>query len=204
MTKTQLRKEYLTKRKALLQAEIQSASQRICDWLFRSLPIHSYSTIHTFLPIKKQNEVDTWLIIKTLRDDFSTNIVIPKANPDGTLTNYLLTENTLLEENQWGIPEISDLGFENLELNVNNVQNLKSETPSQEIDMVLIPLLAFDKSGYRVGYGKGYYDRFLTECRSDTLKVGLSIFEPIEAISDLNNFDIKLDFCITPQKIWQF
>lgn len=70
--------------------------------------------------------------------------------------------------------------------------------------MVLIPLLAFDKNGYRVGYGKGFYDRFLAECRPDVVKVGLSVFEPIDEITDLNEFDIKMDFCITPNRVWQF
>lgn len=70
--------------------------------------------------------------------------------------------------------------------------------------MVLIPLLAFDKKGYRVGYGKGFYDRFLADCRPDVVKVGLSVFEPIDEIADLNEFDIKMDFCITPNRVWQF
>jgi 5-formyltetrahydrofolate cyclo-ligase len=216
MTKAELRIEYLTKRKVLTEVEIQTASQKIHDWLFRSLPIHSYATIHTFLPIKKQNEVDTWLIIKTLQRDFATNVIIPKANEDGTLSNYLLDENTVLEENKWGIqepvvspqssvvsPQSAVRSYQSSVVNSDGCRR-KSSFVNQEIDLVLVPLIVFDKSGYRVGYGKGYYDRFLAECRSDVVKVGLSVFDPIESISNLNDFDIKLDFCVTPQKIWQF
>ena len=74
----------------------------------------------------------------------------------------------------------------------------------EQIDMVLVPLLVFDLSGYRVGYGKGYYDRFLEKCREDCLLVGLSYFEPIENISDTHEFDIPLTLGITPTSVYEF
>jgi 5-formyltetrahydrofolate cyclo-ligase len=72
------------------------------------------------------------------------------------------------------------------------------------LDMVLVPLLVFDKQGKRVGYGKGFYDRFLSQCRSNVLKVGLSYFKPIEKIGDADTYDIPLDICVTPDEIWYF
>lgn len=195
MVKKDLRKEFLQKRKALSEEEIERFSRKIHDWFFMSIPVHAYSTIHAFLPIKRNNEVDTWLIIKTLQKDFSTNIVIPKSHEDGTMTNYLLTEMTLLEENNLKIIEPA---IEWIKIHSEfRIQN-------SELNLVLIPLLCFDKKGYRVGYGKGYYDRFLAECRPDVLKVGLSIFEPVDEISDVDKFDIRLDHCITPNRIWSF
>lgn len=188
MLKKDLRKEFLTKRKALSEQEIERFSQKIHDWFVRSIPVHAYSTIHTFLPIKRNNEIDTWLIINTLQKDFATDIIIPKSHEDGTMTNYLLMKETVLEENKWKIPEPTS-----------NIQH-----PSSSIDLVLIPLLCFDKKGYRVGYGKGYYDRFLAECRPDVIKIGLSVFEPVDEITDIDEFDIKLNYCITPNKIWSF
>ncbi|RYZ27704.1 MAG: 5-formyltetrahydrofolate cyclo-ligase, partial [Chitinophagaceae bacterium] len=74
----------------------------------------------------------------------------------------------------------------------------------KEIDLVVVPLLTFDKKGYRVGYGKGFYDRFLHQCKKDCIKIGLSYFDPIEAVDDANEFDVTLDFCITPQKAYVF
>ena len=189
-SKQELRKEFLRKRKALTEQKVEGFSKKIHDWFFRNIPVHAYATIHTFLPIKRNNEIDTWLIINTLQKDFATNIVIPKSHEDGTMTNYLLTKETIFEENQWKIPEPS------------SVDSIQSSVA--DIDLVLIPLLCFDKKGYRVGYGKGYYDRFLANCRPDVLKIGLSIFEPIEQIKDVDAYDIRLDFCITPNKIWQF
>lgn len=190
MQKQNLRKEYLQKRKALIEAEVEGLSRKTHDWFFRSIPVHAYATIHTFLPIKRNNEIDTWLIINTLQKDFATDIVIPRSHEDGTMSHYLLTKDTVFEENKWKIVEPSLIG--SLQYSVFN------------IDLVLIPLLCFDKKGYRVGYGKGYYDRFLAECRPDVMKIGLSIFEPIDEISDVDKFDVKMDYCITPNKIWSF
>ena len=73
-----------------------------------------------------------------------------------------------------------------------------------EIDLVIVPLIAFDKMGNRVGYGKGYYDRFLKRCRKDCMKIGFSYFEPVEEIEDVNKLDVKLDIAITPDNIYQF
>jgi len=190
MSKQDLRKEYLQKRKALTETEVEDFSRKIRDWFFRSIHVQAYATVHTFLPIRRNNEIDTCLIINTLQKDFATDIVIPRSHEDGTMSHYLLTKDTVFEENKWKISEPSPVG------------NLRSSVFS--IDLVLIPLLCFDKKGYRVGYGKGYYDRFLTECRPDVLKIGLSIFEPIDEIIDVTEFDIKMNYCITPNKIWSF
>ena len=190
MSKQDLRKEFLQKRKALAETEVDVFSKQIHDWFFRNIPVHAYATIHTFLPIKRNNEIDTYLIINTLRKNFATDIVIPRSHEDGTMSHYLLTKDTVFEENKWGISEPSQVG--SLQYSVFN------------IDLVLIPLLCFDKKGFRVGYGKGYYDRFLAECPPNVLKIGLSVFEPINEIIDVTEFDIKMDYCITPNKIWSF
>ncbi len=188
MLKKDLRKEYLQKRRAFNETEIEVFSKKIHDWFFRSIPVHAYTTIHTFLPMKHHNEIDTWLIINTLQKDFATDIVIPKSHEDGTMSHYLLTEETVFEENKWKIPEPAHYS--------------SLITHHSKVDLVLIPLLCFDKKGFRVGYGKGYYDRFLADCRPDVLKIGLSIFEPVDEISDVDEFDIKMDYCITPSRVW--
>jgi 5-formyltetrahydrofolate cyclo-ligase len=67
-----------------------------------------------------------------------------------------------------------------------------------------VPLLAFDEKGFRVGYGKGFYDRFLKQCKDGGIKIGLSYFNPIDTIEDAGEFDVPLNFCITPQKVYVF
>jgi 5-formyltetrahydrofolate cyclo-ligase len=104
------------------------------------------------------------------------------------MINVLYDENTILTENNYGIWE---------PVNGEVIENKK-------IDMVICPLLSFDKRGYRVGYGKGFYDRFLNKCREDVVKIGLSYFEPEETIDDINEMDVSLNFAISPSRLWKF
>ena len=104
------------------------------------------------------------------------------------MTNYLLTDSTVIKKNSWNIPEPVD-GI---------------DIDSQKIDVVFVPLLAFDKRGHRIGYGKGFYDKFLSECRPETLKIGLSFFEAEEIINDISDSDVVLDYCVTPHQHYIF
>ena len=145
-------------------------------------------TVHSFLPVKKSKEADTWPIISGLRKAGAT-VTIPKAHVELLqLTNHVYNDDTTLEENEWGVPEPAGNGHVRAEV----------------IDIIILPLLAFDKRGYRVGYGKGFYDRFLAQCRPEILKIGLSFFHPVAEISDVDEFDVKMDCCITPDRIYRF
>ena len=106
----------------------------------------------------------------------------------GSLIHYLLTDNTKLKTNKWNVPEPVD-GI---------------QIPPNKIEVVFIPLMAYDTKGNRVGYGKGFYDRFLQQCNPDVIKIGLSLFEPEDKIEDVFENDIPLDYCITPNKIYSF
>jgi 5-formyltetrahydrofolate cyclo-ligase len=189
MNKISLRKQFLQKRKILSSHTLQHISQAIHQQFFTHFSLDK-QTLHTFLPIIKQNEMNTWLIINTIYKHYpQIMIVIPKTDiQHNNLTHYFLTAETKLVKNQWGIDE---------PVNANLCD-------CEKIDMVLIPLLCFDKQGNRVGYGKGFYDKFLAECRADVIKIGLSLFEPVEHIDDVQAHDVSLDFCITPDKLYQF
>ena len=191
MKKSELRKLYLSKRKAISVEEMAIKSQQITDLFFQNFNLLAIKNFHIFLPIIKHNEVNTWLIIKELQQNFAQiNIIIPKVIQEKSeLENYLLDEKKLIE-NAWGVLEPSG-------------ENQERILPEQ-IDLVIIPLLIFDINGNRVGYGKGFYDRFLQQCRPKTLKIGVCLEEPIEIIEDTNEFDIKMNFCITPNKIYRF
>jgi 5-formyltetrahydrofolate cyclo-ligase len=104
------------------------------------------------------------------------------------MLHFLLTDNTRIKKNEYNIPEPVD-GL---------------EVPATKIDVVFVPLLAFDKKGHRVGYGKGFYDKFLSECKPETIKIGLSFFEPEELISDVFEGDILLNYGVTPNTIYSF
>jgi len=191
MNKSTLRKYYLTKRKALSSQEIDRKSQKICDLFFQKIDLNTIKFLHIFLPIKKQNEIDTLLIIRRLQIEFPlVNIVVSRSNLENFEMQHFILEEDNLVENKWGILEPS--------------QDSKRGIQPQDIDLVIIPLLCFDKQGNRVGYGKGFYDRFLQKCSLKAFKMGFCLEEPIEQINDLNEFDVKMDVCITPKKYWKF
>ena len=104
------------------------------------------------------------------------------------MIHYLLTDNTKIKKNSYNVPEPID-GI---------------EVPDAKIDVVFVPLLAYDKAGNRVGYGKGFYDNFLSKCKPETIKIGLSFFPPEEIISGISENDVKLDYCVTPEMVIQF
>ena len=191
MIKSQLRKYYLSKRKAISAEEIVIKSQQITNLFFQNFDLLKVKNIHIFLPIIKYNEINTWLIIRRLQKEFpETTILIPKIIPENfEIENYLFDEKKLTV-NPWGILEPSGENQDKIE--------------PKEIDLVITPLLVFDKNGNRVGYGKGFYDRFLQQCNSKTLKIGVCLEEPIEMIEDINEFDVEMNFCITPSKIYKF
>lgn len=184
MTKQELRKVYLQKRLALSEAEYGQLNFQLYQHFFSNIDLSFIKVVHTFLPIVSKKEVDTWLIIDRIKREFPhIRIAIPKVNPQtGMFDSYFFEGLHQLNINTWGIQEPK--------------QGIPTE--SEKIDLVLIPLLAFDTKGHRVGYGKGFYDKFITTCRSDCKKIGLSLFEAEKKIDNTNKFDIPLDFCVTP------
>ena len=186
MLKKDLRLDFLAMRDLLSHEERRKLNRSIFNHL-KTLPIWDYDYYHLFLPIEEKNEVDTGPVIDLLRQA-EKYIVVPKVINETELEHILLEETTDINLSPWGIPEpVSG-----------------KQVPVDRIDLVLVPLLVFDKSGHRVGYGKGYYDRFLTRCRSDAVKVGLSYFDPIDKISDVAAGDVVLDYCISPSAIYSF
>lgn len=182
MTKQQLRAHYLEKRKALNAEEIGDASMAIANNLI-ALDIWDKSFYHLFLSIEKHKEVDTHHVLNILMGK-DKNIVISRSNfKDLSMSHYLLTDQTKLELSTYGIPEPS----------INSINIDESQ-----IEIVLIPLIIANLRGQRIGYGKGFYDRFLARCRPDVLKIGLSMFEPLEMEFEKDSFDVALDLIVTP------
>ncbi len=187
MTKKELRIKYKQLRNLLSNNDVEEMSLEIANQLVK-MPIWDEKYFHVFLPIVEKKEIDTEFILHVLAGK-DKEIVVSKSNFDCIgMTHFLLTDSTKFEKNQYGISEPVD-GL---------------EVPVAKIDVVFVPLVAFDIKGNRVGYGKGFYDVFLSECRPDTLKIGLSFFEAEEAIEDVFEKDVTLDFCITPNRIYEF
>lgn len=152
------------------------------------LPIWDKIFFHVFLPILRQNEIDTEYLLHILSGKDKEIIVSKSDFKTREMQHFLLTDNTKLKVNDYGIPEpIGGIAI-----------------PEQQIEVVFVPLLAFDLIGHRVGYGKGFYDRFLAKCSESAIKVGLSFFEAEPSCSDVFENDVKLDYCVTPDTIYEF
>lgn len=185
--KNELRKKYKALREQLSLQDIDDLSLAIANQVINQ-PIWNKDYYHIFLPIASQKEINTEYILHILQGK-DKNCIISKSNfKDFTMTNFLLQDNTKIKVNSYGIPEPVD-GI---------------EIPDSKIEVVFIPLLAFDKKGHRVGYGKGFYDRFLANCAPNCLKIGLSLFPAEELITDVLDSDIKLDYCVTPNMVFEF
>jgi 5-formyltetrahydrofolate cyclo-ligase len=187
MLKKELRQKYKELRQNLSEENIEERSLQIANQLIR-LDIWQHSFYHLFLPIESQKEVNTEYILQVLAGK-DKNIVLSKSDfSTREMTHFLLTDNTTIKKNEYDIPEPID-GL---------------EVPVSKIDVVFVPLLAFDENGNRVGYGKGFYDKFLAACKPEILKIGVSFFESEKVISDVLNTDVQLDLCITPTKVYNF
>lgn len=187
MLKKALRLHYKTLRKQLSENQLEEMSLAVANNAL-TLPIWEKTYFHIFLPIEEHNEVNTEFILHLLSGK-DKEIVISKSDFETrNMTHFLLTDNTKIKKNEYNIPEPVD-GI---------------EVPAKKIEVVFIPLLAYDKQGNRVGYGKGFYDKFLSECQPETIKIGLSFFEPEEQITDVFETDVKLDYCVTPNAVFKF
>ena len=188
MNKEQLRTEFKEKRKFLSSKNCLKYDDLLLIQ-FQKIDFSSVQTLLTYWPLAKQVEPNTHLFSGYLRNMIpGLKIGYPRININNQIESILINENTIYKINNLGITEPEE--------------GLIIEPKS--IDMVLVPLLVFDKKGNRVGYGKGYYDRFLTNTREDTMLVGFSYFEPIQMIADTNEFDIPLSLGITPEHIYEF
>jgi len=191
--KSDLRSIYLAKREALSSTEKAEIDVALLNWV-KQLPLQEVKVMHLFLPILAKNEIDTWPIIKYIWNNHQEiTVVVPVSNfKSREMTSVVLTQTTEIVVNKWGIPEPM------------KGQSHYQEIPPQEIDLVLVPLLAVDKTGQRVGYGAGFYDRFLETAKPTVITVGLSQFSILdEPISDVLPTDIAIQQVITPQGIIQ-
>ena len=185
LTKSALRKSFLKKRCALSSQEHEDMSFAIANNCLK-LPIWHLDYYHIYLPIKAKAEIDTTLIL-TLLQGKDKQVILPRIK-GSELEHILLTDITKLKTNILGITE-PEKGI---------------KISPEQIDVIFLPLLAWDKSGNRLGYGKGFYDNFLSLCKTNTIKVGLSFFDPVDKIVDIRSEDIRMDFCVNPEGIKKF
>ena len=185
MLKTEVRKYYRAKRKELSREEVLSKSEQI----FANIKHFDFTLdqkFHIFLPIERNNEINTYPIIDWLFDQ-GKSVVLPLVIGDDMI-NCKVEKGFKTLQNSLRIPEPIHY----------------TEIDSSEIDVVFVPMFVADQFGNRVGYGGGYYDKFLSRCRPETKKIGLTYFRPIDNIDDAYAGDVPLDYLLTPEEIVSF
>ncbi|MBK1894359.1 5-formyltetrahydrofolate cyclo-ligase [Chryseobacterium sp. YIM B02567] len=186
MFKTELRKKYMQKRKALSDDEAFLLSEKIFDHFISYFKPLSKQKVHIFLPIEKFNEIDTRIFIQYfLRQEI--RVFVPKVVGEELISVEIFPE-TEFETSSWGISEpvsYKDSG----EVNFN---------------FVITPVLYCDEKGNRVGYGKGFYDGFFLGLSEGSKKIGVNYFNPDEIIDDIWENDIALDYLVTPTEVLSF
>ena len=189
MTKSELRKEYIERRRSLAPEEHSRLSGEIVNRLFAEVEFASIHSLHCYISLEHFGEVETGeLFGRVWRKHPQTITTAPKID-DATreIASLIYLPHTPTQENCWRIPEPGG-----------------SEMVAPEaLDIVIVPLLCFDRRGHRVGYGKGFYDRFLKKCRPDCIKAGLSFFPPVARIDDVHEGDLALDICVTPSQTFR-
>ncbi|WP_157558132.1 5-formyltetrahydrofolate cyclo-ligase [Niabella aurantiaca] len=189
MLKSEARTVYLQKR-----AQLTLKQQAVWDDLLlirvQQLPMPPLHSVFSYAAIARRKEISTDAILGYLEfRNPGVRFAYPVYDPVSSVMNAIwVDDETLFSINEFGISE---------------PQNGPVAHP-RELDLIFVPLLCFDERGYRVGYGKGVYDRYLKELRPDAMIVGLSYFEPVPRIADTDKFDVPLNYCITPQRIYEF
>ena len=186
MNKKALRALYKQKRAAISSEQQALLSQQIALQTLQ-LPIWDKQVFHSFFSITSFGEVDTSYLIGLLQEREKTLVVSRTLIETVRMEHFRYDPSQIQADNKWHIPEPQG-GI---------------PVKSEEIEVVFVPLLAYDTKGNRVGYGKGFYDNFLAECKSETLKVGLSFFPAEPHIEDVREGDIPLDYVVTPEGIQQ-
>src|SRR5690606_24456611 len=184
-----LRARYREKRIGLSDDEFRFLNRQLLARISQ-LDMAGFSTVHLFLPIAGNREPDMYAVADWLRQRYpGIRLVLPKTERGSRQMRHIVWDvHTTLTTHHWGIPE---------------PEGRKALSPTA-IDAVLVPLLVVDRQGNRIGYGPGFYDRFLAECRPTAKKIGISLFEPVETISDVSAHDVALDQCVTPTELWTF
>lgn len=170
-------------RQSLREKEWKYLSSIIIDKLMNTEEFKSASAIHTYVSMEKNREVFTLHLINACLDS-DKKVFVPKIKSEGILSHHQLSTLSSLSENKWGVMEPTS--------------NTDAELPDDLL--VVVPMVAADFKRNRLGYGKGYYDRFLNSLNST--KIGLCYtmninWKPLP----VDTFDIKMDKIISEQFI---
>lgn len=186
MNKTQqkqkLRKELLKKRKSISKEEFLQKSTQIFKRLTEQAEFKKANTIHCYVSINERREVNTHPLIKKMLED-EKRVVVPFTQIEkGTLLHIKLDNFEDLKPNRWGVLEPQE----------------GNEVNPKELDLVIVPMVGGDSHKNRIGYGRGFYDRFLRQ--TNCPKIGLLFEACLVDKVPVEEFDVGLDKILTEKK----
>lgn len=192
MEKKQLRDQLLKTRKALSAQFVEEESRILVRRFKEEIPVAPNSIVHLFRSVTKFNEVNTQLFLDWLfqeRNDI--RIALPRVvDQTRTLDHHLHTLGDTLVPSRWGIEE---------------PMSTAPKIVPNEMDLIIVPLLGFDRRGYRIGYGGGFYDKFLIQTRPDCRKIGIAFDQAFqEQPIPIDKFDVPLNAVVTPTSVFHF
>ena len=175
MDKTELRREIRARKRAMTEAEIEERSAKLAQLFFASRAYQNAKTIYGYLPYNQ--EVRTVPMLERALKD-GKKVAVPKVYGDEMKFLYL-DDLTAVAKGYAGIPEpIAD-----------------EPVAHDETALVLMPGLAFDPQGHRIGYGGGFYDKFLAaEPNHPTLALCYE-FQMLPKL-DVEDHDIPVDMVL--------
>ncbi len=182
-TKAEWRVHFKKQRQELDRQTWAEKSIQLKQLFFEQVNLSKAKVIHCYLPLEKQNEPNTNLIFETILTNFQQIVcTVPWVTHKGNdMESVVFNQESKLSKGSLGIEE----------------PEFKNMIPPEKIDIIVLPLLAVDEAGYRIGYGKGYYDKYLLRCRTDVIKVALSLFEPLPVGSFMPDaWDVPADLVI--------
>ncbi len=156
LSKTELRAKLKSQRQNLAEADVKAWSEKIIGRCIKLIPWTEIKTLHTYVPVLKENEVDSWHLLEyawQMHPKIKT--AVPVLSSSGKYDSVLVAPSTKWQRQGLRIPEPIDG---------------EVLPDGEQFDVVIVPMLGFDKAGHRLGHGKGWYDRFLaTQPRALTI-----------------------------------
>lgn len=182
--KWELRSKVLSQRMNISEADWKEKSEKIREHFMKSDFYHNARFIHCFVSMNQRREVDTKNLISRMLEE-GKKVAVPVTNfLDTSLSHTEIGTVEGMKPNKWGVPE----------------PEMKNEINIDQLDVVVVPMAAADKKGNRLGYGKGFYDRFLSKTKA--LKVGFIFYDFIYDEMPAESFDIKMDVLISERGLF--
>jgi len=180
--KAQLRAALRARRDALPPGERQAAAEAIAARTF-PLPVGPDTIVSGFMPLK--SEINTLPLLEKLAGagaSLALPVVVGRGKP------------LIMRAWRWGEP---------LDAGVWGIREPRPEAPEVEPDILLVPLLAFDRRGQRIGYGAGYYDMTIARLRTRKPITAIGIAFAAQEVANVpaNGFDAPLDLVLTEREV---